>query len=79
MQHNRMPCPAGDELAAQRAVMGLVFEAAPKSLTIPELAREIDGAEHAIRGLVGAGLLVCSGVGIRLSPVLSYLQRLELP
>jgi len=62
--------------AVQRAVVGLVLDAHPKSLTIPELANEIDGAEEAIRELVGVGLLEHS---IRASAAALRFERLELP
>lgn len=65
----------------QRAVLALVLEAHPESLTIPDLAREFDAgeAEEAIRDLVGVGLLVCSGLTVGLSPALAYFDGLELP
>jgi hypothetical protein len=66
----------------KRAVLALALEAHPKSLTIPDLAREIDqgdAVERAVRDLVGIGLLVCEGVTIRSSPAALRFYRLELP
>lgn len=61
----------------QRAILGLVLDAHPKSLTIPELSREIgDEAEDAIRELVGVGLLEHS---IRASAAALRFEGLELP
>lgn len=68
--------------AIQRAVLSLVLDAHPKSLTIPDLAREIDAGdavERAVRELVGVGLLVCEGVSIRPSAAALHFERLELP
>lgn len=65
----------------QRAVLAIVLEAHPKSLTIPSVVRDFEPgeAEQAIRELVGAGLLVCSGLTVGLSPALAYFDGLELP
>jgi len=66
----------------QRAVLSLALDAHPKSLTIPELAREIgqgDAVERACRDLVGVGLLDCEGVSIQPSAAALHFQRLELP
>jgi hypothetical protein len=67
---------------AQRAVLCLVLDAFPKSLTIPHLAQEIDrgdATERAVRDLVGLGLLECAGISVRPTPPIVYLERLELP
>jgi len=72
----------GTPFAAQRAVLSLALEAHPKSLKIPDLAREIDqgdAVERACRDLVGVGLLVCEGVSIRPSAAALRFERLELP
>jgi len=72
--------PSG--VATQRAVLGLVLDAHPKPLTIPDLAREIDqgdAVERACRDLVGVGLLVCEGVTIGPSAAAIHFERLELP
>jgi hypothetical protein len=65
----------------QRAVLGLVLDAHPKSLTIPEVARQIggDAVESAVRDLVGVGLLDCEGVLIRPTAAAVHFERLELP
>lgn len=66
----------------QRAVLALVLDAYPKSLTIPDLAREIDAGdavERAVRELVGVGLLECQGISIRPSAAALRFERLELP
>jgi hypothetical protein len=58
------------------------MEAYPKSLTIPDLAREIDAGgavEVAVRELVGVGLLECSGITIRPTAAALHFERLELP
>jgi len=69
------------ERGVQRAVLALVLEAHPKSLAIPELARDFEPgeAEQAIRELVGVGLLECGGLRVRLSAALTYFEQLELP
>lgn len=80
MQANLSPRREREEEAVQRAVLCLVLEAHPKSLTIPELAREIgEGVERAVRDLVGVGLLECGGISIRPSRTLAHLDSLELP
>ena len=66
----------------QRAVLALALEAHPKSLTIPELAREIDAGvavERACRDLVAIGLLECWGVSVRPTVAAAHFQRLDLP
>ncbi|MGH2973778.1 MAG: hypothetical protein ACRDLL_02775 [Solirubrobacterales bacterium] len=67
---------------AQRAVLCLALDAYPESLTIPHLAREIDGGdatERAIVALVGLGLLECSGISVRPTQAIVYFERLEMP
>lgn len=68
------------ERGVQRAVLALALAAHPKSLAIPELAREFaEGeAESAIRDLVGVGLLECSGLTIRPTPAAVHFERLGL-
>lgn len=66
----------------QRAILALVLDAHPKSLTIPDLAREIDAGdavEVAIRDLVGVGLLECGGLTIKPTAAALHFDRLELP
>lgn len=66
----------------QRAVLALALEAHPKSLTIPDLAAEIDQGdtvERACRDLVGVGLLDCEGISIRPTAAAVHFERLELP
>jgi hypothetical protein len=66
----------------QRAVLSLVLEAHPKSLTIPDFAREIDrgdAVERACRDLVGAGLLKCSGLSVTPTEAVLRFDGLELP
>jgi hypothetical protein len=67
--------------AVQRAVVGLVLDAHPKSLTIPELAREVGGeaAESAVRDLVAVGLLERHDETVSASAALVHLDGLELP
>lgn len=67
--------------AVQRAVVGLMLDAHPKSLTIPELAREVGGeaAERAVRDLIAVGLLDRRGNAVSASAALAHLDRLELP
>lgn len=67
--------------AAQRAVVGLVLDAHPKSLTIPELASEVGGeaVERAVRDLVAVGLLERRGDAVSASAALVHLDGLELP
>lgn len=66
----------------QRAVLSLALDAHPKSLTIPDLAREIDpgdAVERAVRELVGVGLLECSGITVRPTAAALCFERLDLP
>ncbi len=66
----------------QRAVLSLALDAHPKSLTIPDLAAEIDqgdAVERACRDLVGVGLLDCEGISIQPSAAALHFERLELP
>jgi hypothetical protein len=67
--------------AVQRAVVGLVLDAHPKSLTIPELAHEVGGeaAGHAVRDLVAVGLLERRGDAVSASAALVHFDGLELP
>ena len=66
--------------AVQRAVVGLVLDAHPKSLTIPELAREVGReAERAVRDLIAVGLLDRRGDAVSASVALVHLDGLELP
>ena len=67
--------------ATQRAVVGLVLDAHPKSLTIPELAREVGGeaAERAVSDLVAVGLLDRHDETVSASTALIHLDGLELP
>ena len=65
----------------QRAVLSLVLNAYPGSLTIPDLAREIDAGdavERAIRDLVAVGLLACSGISVRPTAAAIHFDRLGL-
>lgn len=69
------------EVAVQRAVLSLVLAAHPKSLTIPELAAEIDegdAAERAVRDLVSVGLLDCGGISVRPTLAALHFDRLGL-
>lgn len=82
MQANRMPRREREDAAVQRAVLSLALEAHPKSLTIPDLAREIgqgDAVERAVRDLVGIGLLECGGISIWPTAAALRHERLELP
>lgn len=69
------------ERGVQRAVLALALHAHPKALTIPNLARQFDEgeAERAVRQLVGAGLLRCSGITISATDAALRQDRLELP
>jgi hypothetical protein len=82
MQVNPSQRREREDESAQRVVLSLALEAHPKSLTIPDLAREIgegDAVERAVRDLVGYGLLDCGGITIRPSAAALHFQRLELP
>jgi hypothetical protein len=82
MQVNPSPRPEREDESIQRAVLSLALEAHPKSLAIPDLAREIDSGdavERAVRDLVGDGLLECGGVSIRPTAAAIRFERLELP
>ncbi len=80
MQANPSPRPERDDESVQRAVLSLVLDAHPKSLTIPELAREIDrsdAVERAVCDLVGVGLLECPDAPIRPTPAAVRFDALE--
>jgi predicted transcriptional regulator len=71
-----------DQPTVERAVLGLVLDAHPKSLTIPDLATEInqgDAVERAVRDLVGIGLLERQGASIRPTRAAIHFDRLDLP
>lgn len=79
MHHKAIPQP---DCGVQRAVLSLALDAHPKSLTIPDLAREIDegeAVERAVRDLVGVGLLECSGTTVRPTAAALQFDSLELP
>jgi predicted transcriptional regulator len=66
----------------QRTVLALVLDAHPKSLTISDLARQIDAGnavERAIAQLVDVGLLERSGDAISASATAVHFDGLELP
>ncbi|HET7485480.1 MAG TPA: hypothetical protein VFJ64_08915 [Solirubrobacterales bacterium] len=65
----------------QRAILALALEAHPKSLTIPDLARELGAqeVESAVAALATAGLLSRDGGAINASAAALYFERLELP
>jgi len=82
MQANLSPRREREDESVQRAVLSLVLDAHPKSLTIPDLAREIDqgdAVERACRDLVGAGLLECRGISITPTEAALRFDGLELP
>ena len=82
MQDNPSPRSEREDESVQRAVLSLVLEAHPKSLTIPKLALEFDqgdAVERAVRDLVGAGLLECNGISVEPTAVALRHDRLELP
>jgi hypothetical protein len=71
--------PSG--VAVQRAVLSLVLSTHPTPLTIPSLAREIgagDAVEIAVRDLAGAGLLECSGIGVKPTAAAIHFDSLGL-
>lgn len=66
----------------QGAILALALDAHPKSLTIPDLARQMDAGdavEVAIRDLVAVGLLECRGITVRPSAAAVHFDALELP
>ncbi len=67
--------------AVQRAVVGLVLDAHPKPLTIPELAREVGGeaTDRTVRDLAAVGILERNSDAVRASAALVHLDDLELP
>ncbi len=75
------PSTAGEDTQAQRAVLALVLDQHPATLTICEIAREFssegDEAERAIRDLVGAGLLRCEGASVLPTRAALHADRLE--
>lgn len=78
MQDQTNPHGLGDA-DAQRAVLSLTLAAHPKSLTILDLSRSFaEGeAERAVRDLVGIGLLECSGISVKPTPVAIHCHRLD--
>ncbi len=64
--------------AAQRAVLSLVLDAHPNSVSIEDLAREIDAGD-AVDALVAAGLLTRDGDAISASVAAAHFDSLELP
>lgn len=80
MQANPSQRPERDDESIQRAVLSLVLDAHPKSLTTPELVREIDrgdAVERAVCDLVGVGLLECPNAPIRPTPAAVRFDALE--
>jgi hypothetical protein len=74
------PDAESEDAGVQRAVLALVFAAHPERRTILDLAREIDqgdAVERAVRDLVGVGLLECSGISIKPTPVAIHCHRLD--
>ena len=75
------PSTAGEDTQAQRAVLALVLDQHPATLTICEIAREFSGerdeTERAIRDLVGAGLLRCEGASVLPTRAALHADRLE--
>lgn len=81
MHSKASPGSQREDIAIQRAVLGLALAEHPKCLTLPGLAAEIDqgdAAERAVRELVGVGLLDCRGVSVRPSAAALHFERLEL-
>jgi hypothetical protein len=79
MHHKAIP---RSDRGTQRAVLSLALEAHPRSLSVPDLAREIDqgdAVERAVVDLVAVGLLDCGGVTIRPSAAALHFDSLELP
>ena len=67
--------------AVQRAVLSLVLNAHPDPLTIPAIASEIGQdaeGEHAIRDLVGVGLLECNGITVKPTAAAIHFDSLGL-
>lgn len=82
MQANPSSRPEREDESIQRAVLSLALEAHPKSLAIPDLAREIDAGdavERAVRDLVGVGLLDCGGITVQPSAAALRFYRLDFP
>jgi len=76
------PSTAGEDTKAQRAVLALVLDQHPATLTICEISREVnsgegDEAERAIRDLAGAGLLRCEGASVLPTRAALHANRLE--
>jgi predicted transcriptional regulator len=66
----------------QRAVLGLLLEAHPKSLTISDLARQLGRQEavgSAVAALVGVGLIERDGDTISANAAAVHFDALELP
>ena len=72
--------PSG--VAVQRAVLSLVLDAHPKSLTLADLARELgnqDAVERAVAALTSVGLIDRKCDAISPSAAARHFERLELP
>jgi len=66
----------------QRAVLGLLLEAHPKSLAVPAIARQLGAGkavERAMAELVGVGLIERDGDSVRASAAAVRFDGLELP
>jgi hypothetical protein len=76
-----LPPTESEDARTQRAVLALVLDQHPATLTICEVAREFNGegdeAERAIRDLVGAGLLRCEGTSVLPTRAALHADRLE--
>jgi DNA-binding IclR family transcriptional regulator len=66
----------------QRAILALLLDAHPKSLTISALARQLGGreaVERAVDALASVGLLTRDGDAINPTAAAVHFERLELP
>ena len=79
--------PADADRKVEWAVLGYLLDAHPDQFTIPQVSRTMnagetgfdseDAVERAIRQLVGAGLLHCSGGYVLPTRAALYFWRLE--
>jgi len=80
MQANRMPTPAREDEATERAILALVLAVNPHYRTMPEVGREIgnkEAVERAVRRLSDYGLVRLHGQTLLLTDAAFHCHRLD--
>lgn len=80
MQANRMPRPAREDEATERAILALVLAVNPHYRTIPELGREIGdrrAVKRATKKLAGYGLIRMHGNTLLPTDAAFHCHRLD--